>query len=88
MAPVQPGGTLYGHRAGRLPQILVPGRLRTVIVERMVRNEFRTGLQAVLGRAPSGPGDPFRFQGCGTAAIGRIRVVVTWTTLRAAGAGD
>jgi len=48
--PGSTGGTRYGHRAGAAavgPRYR--GRLRAVIVERMLRNEFRNGLQVVPG---------------------------------------
>ena len=39
------------------------GRLRTVIMERMLRNDFRNGLPVVPRPGPTGPGDPFEFHG-------------------------
>jgi hypothetical protein len=39
------------------------GRHRTVVLERMVRDDFRNGLRVVPGAGPSGPGGPLRLQG-------------------------
>jgi hypothetical protein len=45
--------------------VTVPGGLRAVVMECILLNDFRHGLQAVPEIGPTGVGDPFHFRGCG-----------------------